>query len=56
VVDFHSICHVPDTTSAILKLIGYKANLMASLNQALAKLVAMGLNSAKFGKGEVSAD
>jgi hypothetical protein len=55
-VDFHAISHIPYTTPAILKFVCYEAYFVASLNETLAKLVAMGLDSTKLGKGEVSAN
>lgn len=56
VVNFHSVSHVSDTTSGPLKLIGYKSDLMTALDQALAELVAMRLDTAKFWKRKVGAN
>ena len=56
VVDLHAIGHMPNATSLILKAIGQEGHLVASLHKALAKLVAMSLNSTKFGEGEVGAN
>jgi len=55
-IDFHAIGHMPNTASAILKVISYKAYLVTSLYETLSKLIAMSLNSAKFWEGKVSTD
>ena len=54
-VHLHTIGHVSHTTSAILKLIGYEAYLMAAFNQALTQLIPMGLYATELREGKVSA-
>ena len=54
-VHLHTIGHVSHTASAILKIIGYKAYLMATFNQTLTQLIAMGLYTTELRKGKVSA-
>jgi hypothetical protein len=56
VVNFHSISHVPDSIPLALELVGHEAHLVASFNQALGQLVAMGLHSSKLGEGKVCAN
>ena len=53
VVHLHAVGHVPHTTPAVLEFIGDEAYLVAALDQALPQLVAMRLNTAELGEGEV---
>lgn len=55
-IDFHPIGHIAHAASCSLELVRNKGHFVPALNQALPKLVAVGLNPAKFGEAEVGAD
>jgi len=52
-INFHSVSHVPHSTSRALEFVGDESDLVASLYQALAQLVAVRLHSSKFREGKV---
>lgn len=56
VIDLHAVGHVSDTASFVLEGIGQESHLVTSFHEALSELVAVSLDSTKFGKGEICAD
>ena len=56
VVDLHAVGHDAGASSSALKLVCDEGHFMASFDQTLTKLIAVGLDSTKFGECKVSTD
>jgi hypothetical protein len=54
VINFHSVSHVPYSTSFILEFISYKNDLVSALYQALCKLVRVRFHTTEFWESEIS--